>query len=87
MNKILLVPCSIYCGSCAVYKRDRCLGCAKESRKAETLGKVFCDIYLCAKGKGLVACSDCQIYPCEKYDYGIFAENFIKWIREKLKEA
>jgi hypothetical protein len=28
------------------------LECAKESRKAETLGKVFCDIYLCAKGKG-----------------------------------
>jgi hypothetical protein len=87
MDESLLTPCNVYCGSCAVYKKGRCLGCVEQSRKAAAQGKVFCDIYLCANGKGLAACSDCQAYPCEKYDNGIFSESFIKWIREKLKEA
>jgi hypothetical protein len=87
MDESLLAPCNVYCGSCAVYKKSRCLGCAEQSRKAAAQGKVFCDIYLCANGKGLAACSDCQDYPCKKYNSGIFAESFIKWIKEKLKEA
>jgi len=86
MDTTLLSPCNVYCGNCAVYKKSRCSGCAEESKKAETSGKVFCDIYLCAKNKKLATCSDCASYPCEKYDKGIFAESFIKWIREKLKE-
>jgi hypothetical protein len=63
------------------------LGCEEESTKAEAEGKVFCDIISCAKSKNMVTCSDCKSYPCEKYDKGIFAENFIKWIRENLKET
>ncbi len=82
----LLSACNVYCGSCAVFKKGRCLGCARESEKRETGGEVFCDIYSCAKGRKLVTCSDCASYPCEKYDEGIFAQSFIKWIREKLKE-
>lgn len=86
MYMSLLSPCNVYCGNCALYKRDKCLGCAEESRKAEAEGKVFCDIYSCAKSKKLATRSDCAIYPCDKYDEGIFSESFIKWIREKLKE-
>jgi hypothetical protein len=87
MDISLLAPCNVYCGNCALYKKSKCLGCAEESKKAESAGKVFCDIYSCAKDKNLVTCSDCRDYPCEKYDKGIFAESFIKWIREKLKET
>jgi len=86
MDTILLAPCNYYCGNCAVYRKNKCLGCAREGRKAEAEGKVFCEIAQCAKGTKLVSCSDCQSYPCEKYDKGIFAESFIKWIRDKLKE-
>jgi len=39
-----------------------------------------------AAEKKLATCSDCDSFPCEKYDKGIFAESFIKWIRDKLKE-
>jgi hypothetical protein len=86
MDTRLLAPCNVYCGYCTIHKRGKCLGCAEESKKAETTGKVFCDIYSCAKDQKLVACSDCASYPCEKYDKGIFTESFIKWIREKLKD-
>ncbi len=82
----LLGPCNYYCGNCIMYKKNRCSGCARESEKAKAEGRVFCDTYLCAKDKNLTACSECQSYPCEKYDSGIFAESFIKWIRDKLKE-
>ncbi|MEM3640935.1 MAG: DUF3795 domain-containing protein [Candidatus Bathyarchaeia archaeon] len=87
MNTSLLAPCTIYCGNCALYRKGKCLGCAEESKKAQSVGKMFCDIYSCAKDKNLVACSDCGDYPCEKYDKGIFSESFIKWVREKLKET
>jgi len=86
MDMALLAPCNYYCGNCIIYKKNRCLGCAKESPKAQAQGKVFCETYLCANDKKLITCSDCQSYPCEKYDNGIFAESFIKFIREKLKE-
>jgi len=71
MNENLLAPCNVYYGSYAVYKKGKCLGCAEESKKANARGKVFCNTYLCAEGKGLVTCSDCESYPCEKYDDGI----------------
>lgn len=87
METNLLAPCNYYCGNCILYKKDKCLGCTKASEKAEAEGRVFCDISLCAKNKKTVACSDCEVYPCEKYDKGIFAESFIKWIRDKLKET
>jgi len=86
MNVNWVSPCNIYCGNCAVHKKGKCSGCAEESRNAQAEGKVFCDIYLCAKEKNYVMCSDCKCYPCERYDKAIFAESFIKWIREKLQE-
>ena len=87
MDRNLLAPCNVYCGNCAVYKKGKCLGCVEQSKKAEAEGKVFCDIYACAKDKKLAACSECVSYPCEKYDKGyLFSESFVKWIREKLKE-
>jgi hypothetical protein len=82
----LLSPCNYYCGNCAVYKRGKCLGCARATEKARAEGRVFCDIAICAKDRKLVSCSECKTYPCEKYDKGIFAESFIKWIRNKIKE-
>lgn len=87
MNLALLAPCNYYCGNCILYKKNKCLGCLKETEKAKAQGKTFCDIYLCAKENKLITCSSCRSYPCEKYDKGIFAESFIKWIREKLKES
>ena len=86
MNASLLGPCNYYCGNCILYKKNKCFGCAKETERAKTEGKVFCDISLCARGKKLATCSDCESYLCEKYDKGIFAESFIRWIKEKLKE-
>lgn len=86
MNVKLLAPCNVYCGNCAVYKKNKCLGCDEQSKKAKAEEKVFCDIYFCANDKKLAACSDCVSYPCEKYDKGIFAESFVKWVKEKLKE-
>jgi len=86
MDVSLLAPCNYYCGNCVLYRKNKCLGCAEESRKAEAEGKVFCAIQACAEDKKLTTCSDCESYPCERYDKGIFAESFIKWIREKLKE-
>jgi len=86
MDMTLLAPCNYYCGNCILYKKNKCLGCAKESEKSEAKREVFCETYLCAKNEKLITCSDCKSYPCEKYDKGIFAESFIKWIREKLKE-
>ena len=71
MDMRLLSSCNVYCGNCILYKKNKCLGCAKETAKRETEGKVFCDIYLCAKDKKLTTCSDCKDYPCEKYDKGI----------------
>jgi len=62
-------------GPCNVY----CGNCALP-KKGKCLG--------CAEeSKNIVACSDCRDYPCGKYDKGIFAESFIKWVREKLKET
>ena len=86
MHVSSLSPRNVYWGSCALYKRDKCLGCTEENRKAEAERKVFCHIYSCAVSKKSATSSDCTSYPCEKYDKGIFAENFIKWMREKLKE-
>ncbi|MEM2917098.1 MAG: DUF3795 domain-containing protein [Candidatus Bathyarchaeia archaeon] len=86
MDANLLSPCNVYCGNCALFRKGKCLGCAEESSKAEAADKMFCDVFSCAKSKNLVTCSDCAVYPCEKYDRGIFAESFIKWLREKLKE-
>jgi hypothetical protein len=86
MDTSLLAPCSVYCGYCGVYRKSKCQGCAEECKKDEAKGKAFCEIYSCAKSKEIVTCSDCESYPCEKYDKGIFAESFVKWIREKLKE-
>jgi len=86
MDANLLSPCNYYCGNCIVFKRGKCLGCTRASEKAQIEGRVFCDIALCVKDVKLVACSDCKSYPCEKYDKGIFAESFIKWIKDKLKE-
>jgi hypothetical protein len=70
-----------------MYKITKCLGCAEQSKIAGAKGKVFCDIYICAKSKNLVACSDCRSYPCDKYDDGIFAESYVQWVRKKLKET
>jgi len=86
MDTSLLAPCNVYCGNCAVHRKGKCLGCLGESKTAEINGKLFCNIYACAKSEELVTCSDCANYPCEKYDKGIFAESFVKWLREKLKE-
>jgi len=87
MDMTLLAPCNYYCGNCILYKKNKCLGCEKETERARAEGKVLCDIYLCAKEKKLTTCSDCNEYSCEKYDKSIFAKSFIKWIREKLKES
>jgi len=87
MNQNLLAPCNYYCGNCILLKKNKCLGCARESQKDQAEGKVFCDIYLCANDKKLGACSDCDQYPCEKYDKGIFAAGFIQFIKDKLKES
>lgn len=90
MDTKLLSPCNYYCGNCIIFKKSKCLGCVEASEKALAEGRVFwvfCDIALCAKDKKLVTCSDCKSYPCEKYDDGIFAESFIKWIRNKLTES
>jgi hypothetical protein len=87
MDKRLLGPCNYYCGNCVVYKNNKCLGCATQSEIAKAEGRVFCDISLCARGKQVATCSDCTDYPCKKYDDGIFAESFINWIRDKLKET
>ena len=86
MHRSLLSPCNVYCGNCALYKKGKCLGCAEQSKKAESKGEVFCDIYSCATNKKFAACSNCESYPCEKYDKGIFAESFIQWLRKKLEE-
>ena len=87
MDASLLAPCNIYCGNCVIYRKNKCLGCRRETEIAEARGKVFCDIFSCADSRQLVTCSDCATYLCEKYDESIFAENFIKWMREKLKES
>lgn len=84
MESSLLSPCNFYCGNCAVFKRGKCLGCAKATEKAKTEGRVFCDVSVCARGIKLATCSDCKSYPCEKYDNSIFAESFIEWIKERL---
>jgi hypothetical protein len=86
MDSALLGPCNYYCGNCILYKKNKCLGCKSATEKDLKEGKVFCDISICAGDKKLTACSDCKSYPCEKYDKGIFAESFIKWIREKMKD-
>jgi hypothetical protein len=86
MNTTLLSPCNYYCGNCIVYKKNKCLGCTKQSEKARKEGRVFCEVYSCATEKKLATCSDCDSFPCAKYDKGIFAESFIKWIRDRLKE-
>ena len=85
LDKTLLGPCNYYCGNCAVFKNGKCLACAKATEKAEAEGRVFCNISLCVGSRNLVSYSDCKSYLCEKYDDGIFAESFIKYIRGKLK--
>ncbi len=87
MDKRLLGPCNYYCGSCIIYKKKKCLGCAEMTEKAKKEGKVFCNISLCARDKQLATCSNCADYPCKKYDDSIFAESFAKWIRDKLRET
>ncbi len=86
MDPNLLSPCNYYCGNCIVHKKGKCLGCPKASEKAHAEGRVFCDIALCAKDTRTATCSDCRSYPCEKYSNSIYAETFIKWIKDKLKE-
>ncbi len=86
MDMGLLSPCNVYCANCVIYKKSKCSGCKIESERRESEGKVFCDIFLCARDRRLVTCSDCASYPCEKHDKGIFAESYIGWVREKLSE-
>jgi hypothetical protein len=57
------------------------------SEKAKREGRVFCDISLCAGSKQQTICSDCSEFPCTKYDDSTFAESFIKWIRDRIKET
>jgi hypothetical protein len=87
MKATLLGPCNYYCGHCALYLQKRCSGCAVESAKAAAKGEQFCDIYDCAKTEAYRRCADCAQYPCAKYDKSIFAESFIKLIRDRLKAA
>jgi hypothetical protein len=51
MDLSLLSPYNVYCGNCAVYKRGKCSGCKTMGEKRESEGKVFCDIYLCARDR------------------------------------
>ena len=86
MDESLLAPCNVYCGNCAVDRKVGCLGCRVMGEKRDSEGKVFCDIYLCARDRAFVTCSDSSVYPCEKRDKGIFAGSYIGWVREKLGE-
>ena len=82
----VISPCNYCCSNCVVYREQKCLGCIKQSQKTKAMGRVFCNISQCAIERNMATCSDCKDYPCEKYRNGIYAESFIKWIKEKLKE-
>jgi hypothetical protein len=69
MNLALLAPCNYYCGNCILYKKNKCLGCSKETEKAKAQGKTFCDIYLCAKDDKLITAQAAEV---------IHAKNTIK---------
>jgi len=57
------------------------------SRKTLRQGKVFCPMHECARSKGVRMCTDCDAYPCDRFDKGaegapLFSREFTRYLRD-----
>lgn len=58
-------PCGVFCGLCIKYHSkspSRCLGCRIGEQHS------WCSFYrCCVMKKGLIICTECEEYPCERF--------------------
>jgi len=56
-DKELIAYCGLYCGSCKLYKNNKCKGCQKNIKAG------WCKVRMCCIENGFTSCSDCNDYP------------------------
>lgn len=57
--------CGLYCGGCAKFKKEKCIGCYGNEKAS------WCEIRKCCRKNGYTTCADCAIMPlqeCKKYN-------------------
>ena len=67
INDVNLVAyCGLYCGACGAYLRERCPGCAENTKAG------WCKIRLCCIENGYKTCVECIEFPdvsdCKKFN-------------------
>lgn len=62
----LVAYCGLYCGACGRYQKDRCPGCAENTRAT------WCKVRTCCQDHQYATCADCRQYAvatdCRKFD-------------------
>ena len=80
-------PCGICCEHCLLFKKEICPGCEASQERVDFLKSINanCPILECAVENKLALCSDCQQFPCSKFDNWPFAKEWIEMIKARLK--
>jgi hypothetical protein len=66
----LISMCGLYCGACKSFLKDRCMGCAENTKAT------WCKIRTCCLKSGYASCAECQEFSdpmdCNKFN-NVFA--------------
>ncbi|PIP24818.1 MAG: hypothetical protein COX34_02105 [Candidatus Nealsonbacteria bacterium CG23_combo_of_CG06-09_8_20_14_all_36_12] len=82
-------PCGICCEHCILYKKGICPGCELSQEKVDFLKSINanCPILECAVKSGKDLCSDCEKFPCEKFENWPFVKEWTEMIKSRLKSG
>lgn len=62
----LVAACGLYCGACASYLKERCPGCAANTKAS------WCKVRSCCLEHSYATCASCKDFPrvqdCKKYN-------------------
>lgn len=59
-DKNLIAFCGLYCGACGAFLREKCPGCAQNSKAT------WCKIRACCMEKSILSCADCTEFADKK---------------------
>jgi hypothetical protein len=92
----MLSSCGLLCETCYAFPTD-CPGCDKLEGKPSWLsdiGKSVCELYQCARDRGITSCGGCAVLPCRQFvellDPSLSVEEHLGHVNkrvEKLKKA
>lgn len=92
----MLSSCGLLCETCYAFPKD-CPGCDKLEGKpswVSDIGKSVCELYQCARDRGITSCGGCAVLPCRQFvelrDPSLSVEEHLGHVNkraEKLKKA